>query len=247
MYSKLKNKIQMKKLITIITLFLISMSSYSSNIYSGYRSMKRDANTAHEINENTGGALIPIVISIVIISIIWIILQYIFKQIKRKQKLAEIELLKQEGDKLLTDNNYELAINKYKLAFVEYRDLYRLQNDGRHIRPLTNNVKKEVLDRFNVLKHNINYTEHQFDLILKEKRKRKLVDKYGEEKASKIINKEFYIGMTNEELLESIGGPTKKEEEVLKTKTKETWIYGNKSSGDVFVFENGVLVRFKDR
>ena len=71
--------------------------------------------------------------------------------------------------------------------------------------------------------------------------------KYGVEKGDMILNKQFFLGMTREELLDSAGQPTKKETEVMKTKTKETWIYGNKTSGDVFVFEKDVIVRFKDR
>jgi hypothetical protein len=74
-----------------------------------------------------------------------------------------------------------------------------------------------------------------------------LITKYGQEKGNKIYNKEFFLGMTEEELIDSVGVADKVEEEVMKTKTKITWIYGNKSSGDVFVFENGMLARFKDR
>jgi hypothetical protein len=47
--------------------------------------------------------------------------------------------------------------------------------------------------------------------------------------------------------LESFGEPDKIEIEELKTKTKKIFIYGNKTSGDVLVFENGKLARFKDR
>ena len=56
-----------------------------------------------------------------------------------------------------------------------------------------------------------------------------------------------FVGMTEEMLVESVGNPTKIEEEVMKTKTKKTYIYGNKNSGDILVFEQGKLVRFKDR
>lgn len=72
--------------------------------------------------------------------------------------------------------------------------------------------------------------------------------KYDEEKANKLYNQEFYIGMTKEELIDSKNSqPDKIEIEKLKTKTKEIWIYGNKSSGDIFIFENELLARFKDR
>jgi uncharacterized surface anchored protein len=73
------------------------------------------------------------------------------------------------------------------------------------------------------------------------------ISKYGAEKGVKLYHKQFFLGMTKEELIDSIGDPNKIETEVMKTKTKEIWIYGNKSSGDVFVFEDGHLARFKDR
>lgn len=74
-----------------------------------------------------------------------------------------------------------------------------------------------------------------------------LIAKYGAEDAVRIMNHEYWIGMTEEHLRECKGGPHKIERDVLKTKTKTTWIYGNKTSGDYFVFEDGKLVRFKDR
>jgi hypothetical protein len=63
----------------------------------------------------------------------------------------------------------------------------------------------------------------------------------------KLIDGEYFVGMTEEMVLESFGEPDKIEIEELKTKTKKIFIYGNKTSGDVLVFENGKLARFKDR
>ena len=75
-----------------------------------------------------------------------------------------------------------------------------------------------------------------------------LISMYGEEKGKKIFNNVYFLGMTTDELINAKRYKAEHIEiEVMKTKTKETWIYGNKSSGDVFVFENGILVRFKDR
>lgn len=74
-----------------------------------------------------------------------------------------------------------------------------------------------------------------------------LESKYGEVVARKLINFEYFLGMTEQQLIDSRGEPTKIEKEVLKTKTKIVYIYGNKSSGDVFVFVNGELERFTDR
>lgn len=74
-----------------------------------------------------------------------------------------------------------------------------------------------------------------------------LRDKYGAEVASKLINEEFWIGMTAEQLVDSKGEPSSKEVEQLKTKVKETYVYGNKSRGDYFVIENGIVVKIVDR
>lgn len=53
--------------------------------------------------------------------------------------------------------------------------------------------------------------------------------------------------MKKQHLIEFKGMPHKLETEVLKSKTKETLIYGNKNSGDYFVFDNNVLVKYVDR
>jgi hypothetical protein len=83
--------------------------------------------------------------------------------------------------------------------------------------------------------------------MLWKQRVENLCDKYGEDVAWKILNNDYWVGMTQEHLIESKGQPTKIETEKLKTKTKEIWIYGNKSSGDYFVFENGVATKVVDR
>lgn len=81
-----------------------------------------------------------------------------------------------------------------------------------------------------------------------EKRRLALIREYGEEIGMKLFNQQFFIGMTKDQVEHSKGyPPDKKEREELKTKTKDTWIYGNKSSGDVFIFENDVLTKYKDR
>lgn len=74
-----------------------------------------------------------------------------------------------------------------------------------------------------------------------------LVGKYGEEIARKLIDNDYFLGMTEDQLIDSRGKPSKIETEVMKTKTKVIYIYGNKSSGDVFNFVNGELERFTDR
>ncbi|MEJ8803168.1 DUF4236 domain-containing protein [Pontibacter sp. H249] len=83
---------------------------------------------------------------------------------------------------------------------------------------------------------------------VKHERINTILTKYGDEVGNKILKEEFWIGMTKEQVIDSKGRqPDKIEVEALKTKTKETLIYGNKTSGDVFVIENGTVARFKDR
>lgn len=74
-----------------------------------------------------------------------------------------------------------------------------------------------------------------------------IINKYGEETGWKLLNQEYWVGMSKEQLVDANGEPTQTEIEVLKTKTKETLIYGNKSSGDYFVFENGIATKIVDR
>lgn len=74
-----------------------------------------------------------------------------------------------------------------------------------------------------------------------------LRSKYSESEVQKMLNHEYWIGMTEEQLIDAKGQPDKIDLEQLKTKTKKIYIYGNKSSGDVFNFVDGLLERFKDR
>jgi hypothetical protein len=80
-----------------------------------------------------------------------------------------------------------------------------------------------------------------------EARQNELTAKYGQDVMAKLMNHQTWIGMSKEQLLDSQGEPTKIETEILKTKTKETLIYGNKSSGDYFVVENGLVSKIVDR
>lgn len=90
--------------------------------------------------------------------------------------------------------------------------------------------------------------DHKIDEFRKAKEKEeRLITKYGNEIAEKILHQRFWVGMTPEQLIESKGTPDKIEKQILKTKTKELYIYGNKSSGDVFVIEEGEVVKITDR
>jgi hypothetical protein len=119
-------------------------------------------------------------------------------------------------------------------------------------------MRSEILigeDNWNQLRNGIvNKTMSiaQFDSDLQRcvdynRRMQYLESKYGFEIASRIYTHNYWIGMTQEQLLDCKGKPDRIETEQLKTKKKETFIYGYKSSGDYFVFENGIAVKIVDR
>jgi hypothetical protein len=78
--------------------------------------------------------------------------------------------------------------------------------------------------------------------------RQQLVAKYGDEIADRILAHTIWQGMTDEQLVESWGGPADKDYEIKKTITKETWKYGqtgrNRFSNRVFL-ENGVVIGWK--
>jgi hypothetical protein len=107
------------------------------------------------------------------------------------------------------------------------------------------NILIEKIDFNSVWRQNIDEKIEAFKFI--KKHQEALLQKYGEEIGSRLVNHQYWIGMTEEQLIECKGNPDKIEKQVLKTKTKLTYIYGNKSSGDYFVIENGEVVKFIDR
>jgi hypothetical protein len=71
---------------------------------------------------------------------------------------------------------------------------------------------------------------------------------YDDDTICNIFNEELWLGMTEDHTIEMKGKPTKIEKETMKNgKIRTTYIYGNKTSGDVLKFEDGGLVSFKDR
>lgn len=71
---------------------------------------------------------------------------------------------------------------------------------------------------------------------------------YDDDTICNIMNEELWLGMNEEHMKDMKGEPTKTERETMKSgKIRTKHIYGNKTSGDVLVFEEGLLVSFKDR
>jgi hypothetical protein len=79
-------------------------------------------------------------------------------------------------------------------------------------------------------------------------RVRELTSQFGPEAAQRILNHEYWQGMTKKMLLEAMGEPADQDENILRSKTKETWKYGqegvNRFKLRVFL-ENDVVVGWK--
>lgn len=211
----------MKKLVILLTLFFIVNISYSKNILSEYRTIKRDLHTVNEISNNN--IIINIFISFIVILIILSALS-IRKNKKNKEKL-KLDILKYiEEKKLYMINN--------KLSLIEFTEIELNINKYNNLNDLKNKIELIIQSEIKI--------KERYDYIMK---------KYISDidKANIIYNKQIFIGMTSEELIDSIGKPNKIEKEILKTKNKISFIYGNKSSGDIYIFENDKLARYKDR
>ncbi len=156
-----------------------------------------------------------------------------------QQKILEEERLErqrklEEQERELVKEQIETVRNKIDFAF----SLKEISSTHRTF--LQNKLNSEW------------WTQYDFDKMIQNcknvlRHENSLISKYGNETAQKLINQEYWIGMKQEQLIDSKGEPDKVEKEVLKTKTKETYIYGNKSSGDYFVFENNIVTKFVDR
>jgi hypothetical protein len=92
----------------------------------------------------------------------------------------------------------------------------------------------------------INYTwlARTFDFALANKRRSDyLLSKYPKEIAKDLFEQKLWIGMTIEQLVDSRGHPTKKEDEILKTKTTRKYIYTSAKGTETLCFVDGILDR----
>lgn len=227
----------MKNLIFILIITLISNVSLS-NILQDYRRAKRDINTTKEIlgidkdSENSSDRhgtatfkeAIPglLIIGIPIALIVFFSVRYSKKQKKLNKEKEEKRLIELKTKKKeFTDEINSLGVDKYSLSIngLDPKEAIESSKDISELNILYTKIKK-ILYLFN---------------------------KYGEEIGLKLFHGQYFLGMTIEQLTDSRGKPSKIETEILKTKTKEIYIYGSKSSGDIFVFVDGTLERFKDR
>jgi hypothetical protein len=81
------------------------------------------------------------------------------------------------------------------------------------------------------------------------RRKRLLIAKYGEATAEKILARQVWQGMTDEQLIESWGRPVEIGSEVMRTKTKQIWKYGQTGKNrfrERVTVENGIVSGWKN-
>lgn len=171
--------------------------------------------------------------------ILLIILLAIISDRRKKSKR-----IKAEQQRIATEKE-----EKEQLAEAENRRKSQLLNELEQ-----SFDRKEILEEnYTLLKSNFNSynSSHLASILTEAKSKKEKLDylhsKYNVGEVNKILSHEYWIGMTEEQLIDAKGKPTQIDLEQLKTKTKKIYIYGNKSSGDVFNFVDGVLERFKDR
>ena len=79
-------------------------------------------------------------------------------------------------------------------------------------------------------------------------RKEQLITRFGPETAQLIMDQQIFRGMTKEMLEESWGQPDDLDEELIRSKKKQTWKYNqvgtNRYKNRVYL-ENGVVVGWK--
>ena len=76
---------------------------------------------------------------------------------------------------------------------------------------------------------------------------RPLVVKYDREMVGKIMMGYYWIGMSEENVIDMKGQPTNLETKIKKDIDIKVYVYGNKQTGDILTFENGILTEFTDR
>ena len=80
-------------------------------------------------------------------------------------------------------------------------------------------------------------------------RRKRLMEKYGDPMlVERLMRREIWEGQTEEQLIDSRGGPSAIDQKILKTKTSNVWKYKRIGRGQyalrVFV-ENGLVVGWK--
>lgn len=189
--------------------------------------------------------------------ILLIIAVNIGKKTKKKEDALKEILLEDNSLDIKKINNFDsilpgLMKENYKSFEIKLKALISESIEDLNKKNIFLEKNKLLIEKINnfdsllpgLLKEKYESFEKQMNIMLS---KASMIEKHGLEIFNKLTNQEYFIGMTIEQLTDFKGKPTKIDTEITKTKTKKIYIYGNKSSGDVFVFENETLASFKDR
>lgn len=176
---------------------------------------------------------------IIFIGIILVVIFIVKNDNQQKQKKLE------EQKKAIIANALQKAVNN---VLAEKKIIHEKIDLALNLNEIKESHKTIILSKLS----SDTWRDYDFDKMIDVcknlvSHENQIINKYGLEIGRKIINQDFWIGMTGEQLKDSKGEPDKIEREILKTKTKETYIYGNKSSGDYFVIENNLVSKIVDR
>jgi hypothetical protein len=177
-----------------------------------------------------------ILLVLIIILIVSIIIANNKGETERKN---DIDLTFKYYSNLYQENGLELTSyqeDKYKKPFGKLYGAYA--RGGSDTRSQTARENTYLIDKF---------YESDFKTKL---RKKNILNKYGEEHGRKLLNYEFVIGMSKQEIVDSLGDPFAYERQELKTKTKETYFYGKekvKVRSTSYIFEDDVLIKINNK
>lgn len=153
---------------------------------------------------------------------------------EKSNYLIQIDNEKREREEQITKLKnlvieHELNYSKWEKEFNSCRFGY-----GGDIKRLEIKINNEITLKQNKLNREINLTK-------------KYKYKISIDNLNELINTGFFIGMTEQMLIDSFGKPNKIFEEVLKTKTKRTFSYyfSNKRIDKILIFEADKLVRYR--
>ncbi len=152
-------------------------------------------------------------------------------QSKAKQDNLEIEVVKKFQFERLKKFNESISNTR---SYFKY---FSIETRKNMLETLESYIKTARESISNMMIH----MEYQSEIFARNK------GSWGSDVAMKILNEEVWIKMNNEQLLSSRGKPTNVEKEQTVESTIETWIYGNKNTGNYFVLVDGEVTKIVDR
>jgi hypothetical protein len=149
------------------------------------------------------------------------------------------------SDLYIKQNDSEIAAFKKQLELrnEEYKIL-KLQEKNREERLMVQEMilKEKLLKEENNTKEKLQMEITRKNAVQRLKDKKdNLYSKYGKEIADKLLNRQFWIGMTTEMAEISLGSPRNKNKSVGKWGVNEQWVYYK----DYLYFENGILESYQ--